>query len=256
MLILTQIEGKIMVSKHQPNIQIVVPCYNPEPNWAEALWQAFEQFVLATKEPDTSLILVNDGSTKEMKAEDIAFLKSKITHFQYITYPENKGKGYALRQGVGQANGKYILLTDIDFPYTTQSMKNLSDMLKQENDIVVGFRSNTYYKKVPLSRKILSKILRWLLDNVLKLPTNDSQCGLKGFSQKGKEIFLKTAINRFLFDLEFLMLAARKKELKIQKVNVELKEGIVFSKMNLKVIVQEGLNFIKIYLKNLTRSDG
>jgi len=197
--------------------------------------------------------LVNDGSFQNIKEADILFLKKNIENFSYLQHADNKGKGYTLRQGVQQANAAYILLTDIDFPYTTASMLKVWKSLLTEPDLVLGYRNQQYYTKVPFGRKVISKILRWFLDHVLKLPTNDSQCGLKGFNQQGKSIFLQTTINRFLFDLEFLMLASQEKKLNIQTVNVELKEGIVFSKMNPKVLLQEGLNFIKIYLKMLFR---
>lgn len=238
----------------KPSIQIIVPCYNPsESNWAKNLHESYLEFVEQSGEKNTGLILINDGSTQNITDNDIAFLKEKITNFRYLQHPKNKGKGYTLRQGVKEANAPYIILTDIDFPYTTSSMIDICNTLKKGPDMAVGYRNQQYYTQVPWGRKVISKILRWFLDNILRLPTNDSQCGLKGFNQQGKTIFLETTINRFLFDLEFLMLAARRKNINIQTVNVQLKEGIVFSKMNPKVLLQESLNFIKIYFKMLLK---
>lgn len=114
---------------------------------------------------------------------------------------------------------------------------------------MLGVRNETYYNNAPLFRKALSKTFRWCMSVSLKLKSDDTQCGIKGFSKAGKELFLKTEINRFLFDLEFVLYASRKKQILLKKEPVTLKEGVVFSKMPLKVLAGEMLNFIKILLK-------
>ena len=81
----------------------------------------------------------------------------------------------------------------------------------------------------------------------------DTQCGLKAFNQKGKNIFLETTINRYLFDLEFVYLASNAEDIKIIPVNVQLKPGVVFSKMNFKVLRSELMSFIGIVRKHYSR---
>jgi hypothetical protein len=58
---------------------------------------------------------------------------------------------------------------------------------------------------------------------------------------------LSTTIDRFLFDLEFLMLA--KNKVKVTPVKVTLRDGVVFSKVGLKTLWVEGLNFLQILMK-------
>ena len=69
-------------------------------------------------------------------------------------------------------------------------------------------------------------------------------------NQKGKDIFLQTSIDRYLFDLEFIFLSARNK-LNIKTVEVELRPEIVLSKMNWKILLQEFGNFLKIFAKSV-----
>ena len=184
-----------------------------------------------------------------LSKENIERLQNKIENLKYIEYKINKGKGYALRKGVEAANSQLQIFTDIDFPYTAASVAHIYEELNNGNDISLGYRIPAYYKQVPLFRKLLSKLLRWVLKKILKLSITDTQCGLKGFNQRGREVFLQTKINRFLFDLEFVLMASRNKSLKIKPVLVELREGITFSKVNLKVLFVESLNFLMLVFK-------
>lgn len=200
--------------------------------------------------PSAELIVVNDGSTKNFtEGEEVLLAASGIRH---VTYTENKGKGYALRQGVETAKGEYIIYTDIDFPYTHQSFLKVYEALKAGNDVVIGIRGEEYYTHLPKSRVYISKFLRSLIRFFLRIPTDDTQCGLKGFNQKGKEVFLETTINRYLFDLEFVFLSAREK-LKMKTVEVELRPEVVLSKMNWKILLQEFGNFLKIFVRSVSK---
>ena len=199
---------------------------------------------------EAQLIIVNDGSVNFTEQAFTSAFKS-FGNITCITYNENKGKGYALRQAVKAATGSLIIYTDIDFPYTHESFLKIYAALKSEGaDIAVGVRKPEYYAHLPKARVRISKLLRWFIKNFLRIPTDDTQCGLKGFNQKGKEVFLQTTINRYLFDLEFIFLAARKK-LAIKTVEVELRPEIVLSKMNWKILVQEFGNFLKIFVKSI-----
>jgi len=121
-------------------------------------------------------------------------------------------------------------------------MVRVVQALLAKGGIAAGNRDTSYYERVPMFRKWLSQLLRWVLRHVLQQPIDDSQCGLKGFDAAGKVIFLQTTIDRFLFDLEFLMLAYHK--VPITPVQVELRESVVFSKIGWKILVTEGRNFL------------
>ena len=112
----------------------------------------------------------------------------------------------------------------------------------------MGHRGKEYYKKTPWFRKVISKTLRWFLKTFLRLPTDDSQCGIKGFNQTGKKAFIDTKIDRFLFDLEFIKLASRRK-MNCKTVTVTLKPNVIFSKVNLKILATEALNFFKVLFR-------
>ena len=229
---------------------IVLPCYNPQPGWVETIISTSNSIL--DKDPNILLeiILVNDGSTKGISPSDIKLLHSELPSFHYIHYKNNYGKGHALRMGVGSAEGKYIIVTDVDFPYEDEAVLEIyKRLLTGEADVCLGVRSERYYKKIPVFRKHLSKAFKYITRKVFKLPVSDTQCGIKGFNTKGREVFLQTSINRYLFDLEFVFLLSKACHLNVVPIDVKLKPGIVFSRISLKILVKESVNFLRLVLK-------
>lgn len=228
------------------SLTIVLPCYNPEANWHQNLLQQYAEVSNLLTHFDIDVILVNDGSKKKL-AKEVEILRTQIPNFTYINNTENKGKGAAIRSGVAVAKGSYIIYTDIDFPYTSLSFKNITEALNQF-EISIGTRDNSYFHTIPKHRAFISKFLKFLIKTSLSLPTSDTQGGLKGLRNEIKPLFLKTEINRYLFDLEFLFLAAKaNKSIGIQ--TIQLRDETEVRKMNLTVVSKEFLNFIKLFLK-------
>lgn len=228
-------------------LDIVLPCYNPRSDWAEQIVNSHNKISTAFNDCVVSLIIVNDGSQKNVDEKIIEKLKSKISNLQFISYPANMGKGFALRKGAAAASSEICIYTDIDFPYEEKSLIALYENLKSgKADIVIGVRSKDYYDHVPAMRRVISRFLRWMIRNLLNIPITDTQGGLKGFNKKGKEIFLQTTINRYLFDLQFIYLASKRKDIQMTAQEVRLKDGVIFSRMNPCVLFRESLNFLKI----------
>ena len=228
-------------------ISLVLPCFNPPENWEKVVVQTVLDLI-SKNHVFIELILVNDGSTNGVTKEHINYLKDHLDNFIYVDCSKNSGKGAALRAGVKKASEELVIYTDIDFPYTKESLLSILNKLNEGNDIALGHRGENYYTKTPFVRKYVSKLLRWSLKTFLRLPTDDSQCGIKGFNSKGATIFLDTQIDRFLFDLEFIKLAS-KSDCKIVISEVVLKPNVVFSKVNLKILSREALNFIKVLFR-------
>lgn len=224
------------------SLSIVVPCYNPSANWTETIKQ--EKFFFDSLNLNYHLIIVNDGSTQNVSPEVLSQIEN-LPNCTFLSYSKNEGKGFALRQGVKAAKGDFVIYTDIDFPYTHESFLLILNSLLNGADVAIGVRPVTYYESVPASRKFISKILRFFIRKLLAIPTDDTQCGLKGFNSKGKEVFLKTTINRYLFDMEFIKLSAKQK-LTIKLCEVHLKPNLEMPAMPLKILLQESFNFLRI----------
>lgn len=230
-----------------------MPCYNPPEGWEAALAARFLDFqkIVSDVVAETTLVVVNDGSARNVSPANFETLQRLAPGARVVSYPENRGKGHALRQGVAAVDSEFYLVTDADFPYTLESMRRVVETLLAKGGIAAGNRDTAYYDCVPAFRRGLSKSLRWLLRNVLRQPIDDSQCGLKGFDRAGRAIFLETTIERFLFDLEFLMLANGRAT--VTPVPVELRAGVTFSHVGWKVLAAEGGNFLKLFFKNINK---
>jgi len=233
------------------SLDIILPAYNPLPGWEETVIGRFQSLEKALPAFKITLFIVNDGSRTVDEPSSIMVLRKAIPDIQWISYKDNKGKGYALREGVQASTGDYILYTDIDWPYTEGSMLGLINMLVEKGDAVIGIRDEGYYAHLPLSRRRISRLLRKINANFLRLKVDDTQAGLKGFTKKVKPIFLATTINRYLFDLEFIyLLSSKKNAFNVLDIPITLRPGITFSQMNKKILFQEARNFLMIWLKS------
>ncbi len=234
------------------DLNIVHPIYNPKTGWAEALLHEYAHLKqMLPAQITIHMYLVNDGSGTGICVKDIALIKETVGQFTYIDSPVNQGKGAALRDAVRQTNGKYIIYTDADYPYLIANAVEMFHILYSDAaDIVIGVRDKQYYYQLPLVRKIISMSLKKINFYFFpQLKVKDTQSGLKGFNENGKDLFLKTQIPTFLFDLEYLILASKSPNIRVHPIIIQSREGIVFSKVRVKTILIEVLNYIKILFK-------
>ncbi|MHA8053501.1 glycosyltransferase family 2 protein [Aquirufa sp. OSTEICH-129A] len=231
---------------------MVHPCYNPHAGWAEDLIGHYALFM--SKIPQGLMVavyVVDDGSKHGVYEEDIKKLQESISHFTFIKLSQNLGKGGALRHAIKQCQGDLVIYTDADYPYKMENAWEMCRRLAEGKvDVVVGVRDEQYYDQLPFWRKIFSlslKLMNYLFFPGLKV--KDTQSGLKGFNAKGKELFLKTKIAAFLFDMEFLVLVSKQKDIQMEWIYVQVREGIHFSTMKPKTILTELINFASILIR-------
>lgn len=238
----------LVASEPMPKLSIVLPYYNPIQGWELTILASYK----AISEKlgfNPELVIVNDGSKVVPSKGSLSQLVSEIPCLITIGYKENRGKGAALRQGIARASGNKIIYTDVDFPYLTKSFLKIWEDLGA-HDVVIGVKDEHYYKHLPIMRVWVSKILRKLIGLLFHMPITDTQCGLKGFNQKGKALFLQTTTNRYLCDLEFIYLCFKiRPKLGITHQEVSLRPEVKFSKMNTKILFTEALNLLSIVFK-------
>ncbi len=232
------------------SLDIILPAYNPLPGWEDIVIGRFQSLVKALPDVKIRLFIVNDGSQRLDENHSAGVIQEVIPDLQWISYKENRGKGYALRQGVKNSTSDFVVYTDIDWPYTEESMIGVIQTLTGSADAVIGKRDENYYTHLPPARRRISRLLRSFNAKLLRLKVDDTQAGLKGFRKNVKDIFLSTTIDRYLFDLEFIYLISAKKEIKVVGYPIALRPGITFSKMNRKILFQEAKNFLKIWVRS------
>lgn len=239
-----------MLASNPYQFSIVLPLYKPAGNWITQIINNINS-LNAQLPADVAVkyIVVHDGPVCKNIAVGFSLISELIGNIEFISYDQNRGKGYALRAGVKVADTPYVLITDFDFPYQHQNLITLMGFLKRGNDLVIGKRSVSYFKKLPVKRKIISKLYYLLNRTFFNLPLYDTQSGIKGFNATGKEVFLETTIDRFLIDSEFI-LRCHKKRLLIKVIDIELRPNVIFSNFGFSVIKTELKNFLKLLRLN------
>lgn len=229
-------------------VDIILPAYNPPAQWESGVINSYRH--LSEKLGDgflLNLIIVNDGSSKDLN-EEVKKIKDNIDKIIFIDNQINQGKGHALKTGVGKSQAPFIIYTDIDFPYQQDSMiKMINALISGKQDIVVGIRDQSYYQNIPRQRLRISKILKAVNKKLFRLPTADTQAGLKGMTSEVKNLFINLKTNRYLIDLEFLKQAKRNKYT-FKLIEIKLREDAILTKMHFKTLVNEFGSFLKILL--------
>lgn len=240
-----------MSALHPPlAVTIVAPLYKPRGPW-------IEQFLTNTHKLRSLLpfaitvyyVVVYDDCPSEEILNAFREIEGSLTNVRFITYKGNRGKGFALREGVKASTTPYTLITDFDFPYAKENMVGLIEQIRLGYDVVIGKRSASYFKQLPLKRKVISKVCIGLKRLFLNLPFYDTQSGIKAFNSRGRAVFLSTTIERFMADTEFV-LRSQKHRLTIEEMNIELESYVEFSNFGYKVLKTELLNFLRLVKLN------
>jgi len=151
------------------------------------------------------------------------FKKNSSLPIEVISYKKNKGKGYAVKQGMLKVQSDYALLCDADMSTPFSQLFKFVKFIENAQDIIIGTRKNgksTVIVHQPKFREILGKSFTQITRIALQINATDFTCGFKLFSKKAVDtIFTKTKINRWGYDAEILFIA-KKENFKINECAV------------------------------------
>ena len=136
------------------------------------------------------------------------------------------GQRIPIRRGALESRGQYVIFIDADLPYELYAIDDFLKALKSGYDLAVGSRvlPGSEVRGVPVYRYMAGQVFSWMVQAVLFTGLPDTQCGFKSFrSDAAKEIFRRTSIDGFGFDVEMLFVA-RKLKFAIQPVAVHMIE--------------------------------
>ncbi|MEA1909727.1 MAG: dolichyl-phosphate beta-glucosyltransferase [Patescibacteria group bacterium] len=207
-------------NQKNPKLTVIIPTFNESNRITETL-ESVREFLI-TQSYDHEVIIVDDGSVDDT-VEKIKEYTQEDANFKIITYQPNKGKGNAVKTGVLNAKGEYVVYMDADNSTKISEVDKLWPHTK-DYDVVFGSRHHpeaTIHIRQAIHRIILSRLSN-LLIRVLLLPNiYDTQCGFKLFkTDVAKKVFSKNRLNRFGFDFEVLAMS-RNMGYKIKEVGVD-----------------------------------
>lgn len=191
-------------------MSIILPAYNEENRLGPSLDRIISY--LDTKDWNAEIIVVDDGSTDNTVALVHEWAK-KDTRVKLVCNPENKGKGFSVRNGMLHAKGRYRLFSDSDLSTPIEELDKLLDCSVQGTDVCIGSRSiegSDVQVSQAFYRVLMGRTFNLLVRILFHTKMRDTQCGFKLFSNEAVEdVFPKSVINRFGFDVEVLFLAER-----------------------------------------------
>lgn len=215
-------------------LSLIIPIYNAG-NFINDSLKAISQWI---KNIDYSVevILVDDGSSDNSKVIIDNYIKSSNSNLKLLSLDQNKGKGYAVKQGMIMAKGEFRIFTDADIPYGFEIIDKILYYLDfKDFDVCIGNRKSIhsyYFTQASFLRKLSSILFTAFASRFVVTGINDTQCGLKGFKANiADHLFPLLHINGFGFDIEVLYLSY-KNEFDIKRIPVTF-EGNTDSTINL-----------------------
>ena len=192
-------------------LSIVIPAYNEEQRLPATL-DRIGSYVERSPVPVAEILVVDDGSRDGTAALAEARANRDKSIVRLVRNPGNRGKGYAVRNGMLAAKGDWILSTDADLSAPIEELEKLIAAVRRENAVVaIGSRAlDRRLVKVhqPMMRELSGRAFNMVMRMVTGLPFRDTQCGFKLFRQDAaKNIFSRQVEEGFSFDVEDLVIA-------------------------------------------------
>ena len=198
------------------DLSIVIPAYEESKKIARDI-EAATAF-LKDNHFTGQIIVVDDGS-KDNTAEVV---KNAVTssppgiELKVERYSHHHGKGYAVRRGIEQTSGEYVMFADSGccVPYE-DTLRGLELIKSGACDIAHGSRKMRgchIEKAQSLYRRICSKLFHWFVIYDMKIPAEftDTQCGFKIYrGDIARHLYSECITDGFIFDIEIIMRAQK-----------------------------------------------
>jgi dolichyl-phosphate beta-glucosyltransferase len=186
----------------------VVPAYNEQDRLPRTLARLAEYY--DDQAYDYEVIVVSDGSRDETDSVVSEFAVSHAK-FRLVSYPQNRGKGYAVRLGMLAARGENVLFCDADLATPQEETGKLLRHMADGADVAIGsrpLRESNLEIRQPWYRELLGRLFNRAVQTLAIRGIDDTQCGFKVFTQASAQaVFRRCKLDGFSFDFEALMVA-------------------------------------------------
>jgi glycosyltransferase involved in cell wall biosynthesis len=156
------------MASERPVVSIIVPMFNEADNLPQNLHRIKTAATLCGV--PFEVIAVSDGSTDET-FDRLVQLAGEDDRFRPIGYPDNSGRGRAVRVGIEHARGDFILTCDADLSYDEAYLPAMYKLLMSPvcPDMVVGspYMPGGETKNVPPARLFVSKAANLVLSRIM-----------------------------------------------------------------------------------------
>ena len=161
---------------HRPaTLSVIIPAFNEAPT--------IRQVVEAVKEIpiDTEIIVVNDGSTDE--TSEILEQMRDDPKLKILQCKENRGKGSAIRLGLEQVAGEFVVIQDADLELRPSDLIPILQALQKGiAKVVYGSRFLNGKKRASLKTYIANRMLASFTNLLYHVRITDEATCYKAFN--------------------------------------------------------------------------
>ncbi len=190
------------------SVSVIIPAYNE----GERIEKTLRELVryLELKFPRYEIVVSDDGSSDDT-VEKITRIAETNRQIVLLSHFPNRGKGFAVRQGMLRAVYDAVLFTDADLSTPVEEIEIAVAELARGFSVVIASRrhpESVIARRQNPAREFIGRTFNALVRLMIGMPFRDTQCGFKCFTRSAaKEIFSRARIDRFSFDVEILLIA-------------------------------------------------
>jgi glycosyltransferase involved in cell wall biosynthesis len=162
-------------------LSVVVPCLNEEKTIAICVEKALASF--RALQIRGEVVVVDNGSSDRSAQLATAAGARVVPH-------DVRGYGAALRRGIHEARGKYVIMGDADDTYDYGDLGRFVTLLDEGAELVMGsrLRGRIHPGAMPWSHRWLgTPVLTFVLNRFFGAKISDANCGMRGFRKEAIE---------------------------------------------------------------------
>jgi len=191
-------------------LSIVIPAYNEQARLPRTVLETIHW--CCTQKLAFELIIADDGSRDDTLT--IARLFEESDGRIRALACTHMGKGAAVRMGMLNAKGRFVLFMDADGATPLSEIPKLLAALERGYDVAIGSRVMQHPGDVDVRakfhRRLIGRTFAFLVNLLALEGIADTQCGFKMFRRDAAvAIFSRQKTAGFAFDVEILFLARR-----------------------------------------------
>ncbi|MFP4597396.1 MAG: glycosyltransferase family 2 protein [Persicimonas sp.] len=195
--------------QREVDVSIIIPIYNEEGILSASIADLNEKLDSDPRWDHSYEIILAENGSNDQTVPVARELMERHPELKLMHNPE-PDYGLALRRGILEARGEYVICDEIDLCDTDFYVRALDKMQSEGFDLVVGSKAlKESADRRPLYRRLATRVLNMMLHIFLGFKGTDTH-GLKAFRrQRLLDVIDRCVVNKDLFASEFVIRAER-----------------------------------------------